>query len=80
MVVQEYYKTRKDGVNLFVTYSDLNVCIRKVGTGEIYDSAIDPEDKLSERHYEETDIPIELPEEPAEDLPKDEIPEVVDNE
>lgn len=59
MIVQEFYATRKDGVNLFRTYSDENVYIRKVETGEIYTEAIDPENKLPERHYEETDIPIE---------------------
>lgn len=59
MIVQEYYTTRLDGVRLFKTYSDLSLYIRQVETGIIYDSAIDPEEKLNERHYEETDIPIE---------------------
>lgn len=56
MVQKEFYKTRNDGVNLFRTYSDEGVQIRKVGTDEIYDEAIDIEG--APYQYEETDIPI----------------------
>ncbi len=41
MVKTEYYATRKDGVDLMRTYSDLGFKIRKVGTDEVYDEAID---------------------------------------
>lgn len=57
MIVKEFYMTRSDGVNLHRTYSDKDVQIRKVGTDEIYDEAIDIEGAPFE--YEETDIPIE---------------------
>jgi hypothetical protein len=56
MIVKEFYRTRKDGVNLFRTYSDNAVMIRKDGTDEIYDEAIDIED--APYTYSETDIPI----------------------
>ena len=58
MIVQKKFKTRKDGVKLFKTYSDQKMMIRQVSTGRLYDAAIDPEDKLSERQYEETETPI----------------------
>lgn len=57
MIIKEFYKTRKDGVNLYKTYSDQELKIQKVGTDEIYSSAIDVEDALFE--YVETDLPIE---------------------
>ena len=57
MIVKEFYETRKDGINLYRTYSDADVCIRKVGTEEVYTEAIDVED--APFTYEETDIPIE---------------------
>lgn len=44
MVVKEFYMTRKDGVNLYETYSTENLYIQKVGTEEIYDKVIDVED------------------------------------
>lgn len=57
MIITEYYKTRKDGVVLNRTYSDKGMQIRKVGTDEVYDEAIDVEN--APFTYEETDIPIE---------------------
>lgn len=57
MIVKEFYKTRKDGVNLYKTHSDQELKIQKVGTDEIYSSAIDVEDAPFE--YVETDLPIE---------------------
>ena len=56
MVVKEYYRTRKDGVNLYRSYSDKSLQIRKIGTDEIYDEAIDIEG--APYNYEETDMLI----------------------
>ena len=52
MIVKEFYKTRDDGVNLYRSYSTENLKIRKVGTNEVYDEAIDIQDAPYE--YEET--------------------------
>lgn len=41
MIIKEFYATHKDGKNLYRTYSDKNLRIRKIGTDEIYDEAID---------------------------------------
>lgn len=57
MIVREFYSTRKDGVNLYRTYSDANKYIKKVGTNEEYSEAIDIEGAPYE--YEETDKEIE---------------------
>lgn len=38
-----FYKIRKDGVNLYKTYSDENFRIKQIETGNIYDEAIDVE-------------------------------------
>ncbi len=57
MIVKEFYRIREDGVNLFRTYSDNAVMIRKDETDEIYDEAIDIEG--APYTYSETDIPIE---------------------
>lgn len=43
MIVREFYETRKDGVNLYRTFSNEGVKIKKFGTEEIYDEAIDIE-------------------------------------
>lgn len=51
-IVKEFYRTREDGINLYRTYSDENYMIRKVGTEEIYEEAIDVENAPYE--YEET--------------------------
>jgi hypothetical protein len=56
-IIKEFYKTRQDGVNLFRTYSDEGKQIRKVGTDEVYDEAIDVENVPY--IYEETDMPTE---------------------
>lgn len=53
MIVREYFKTRKDGVRLFKTFSDEGRCIRQLETGFVYDMAIDVEAALYT--YEETD-------------------------
>ena len=56
MIITEYYMTRPDGVRLERTYSDADVMIRNVVTGEEYESVINPEN--SGRRYEETETPI----------------------
>ncbi len=57
MVIKEFYKTRNDGVDLYRNYSDMGLQIRKVGTNEVYDEAIDIAD--APYTYEETDIPAD---------------------
>ena len=57
MIVREYFMTRKDGIKLYKTYSDQNKYIRKVGTEEEYDIAIDIEN--AQYTYEETEKEIE---------------------
>ena len=42
-IIREFYRTRKDNVNLYRTYSDEGFKIQKVGTEEVYDEAIDVE-------------------------------------
>lgn len=56
MIKRDFYKTRTDGTNLYKTYSDQNVYIKKVGTEELYSSAIDIENISYD--YEETEILI----------------------
>lgn len=65
MIIKEFYKTRKDGVNLYRTYSDQNLFIHKIGTDEEYMEAIDVEGAPYE--YEETDKPIPVEEEVIEE-------------
>jgi hypothetical protein len=57
MIIKELFKTRKDGVNLYKSYSDENVKLKQVETGVLYDSPIDVEE--ANFTYEETDVPIE---------------------
>lgn len=57
MVKKEFYITRSDGVNLFRSFSDAGMMLRKAGTDEVYDEAIDVEGVPYT--YEETDYPIE---------------------
>lgn len=61
MIVKKFLKTRKDGVNLYRTYSDENYKIRQIETGAIYDEAIDVEN--AGYTYEETEEKIETAEE-----------------
>ena len=56
MIIKEEYKTREDGVILYNTYSDTGHKIRKVGTNEVYGSAIDKLDF----EYEEVEDYVEL--------------------
>lgn len=57
-IVKEFYKTREDGINLYKTYSNNDYMIKKIGTEEIYEEAIDVEDAPYE--YEETTEPVEI--------------------
>ena len=57
MIVKEFCAIRKDGVNLYKTYSDKNVYIKKQGTDEEYDIAIDVEN--APYTYEEMEEVIE---------------------
>lgn len=57
MIFKEYFATRKDGVKLNKTYSSEGFKIRKVGTNEIYDEAVDVEN--APYIYEETDEKVE---------------------
>ena len=61
MIVQEYFRPRDDGVALVKTYSTENKYIQKVGTEEIHDVTIDPEDEVvcGHRKYIELDKVIE---------------------
>lgn len=57
MLKREFYKTRKDGVNLYKSYSDLGYYIKQIETGIEYMEAIDVED--APYTYEETNKKIE---------------------
>lgn len=57
IIPNEFFMTREDGVNLYKTYSDKGLIIRKAGTNEEYDVAIDIE--TAPYVYEETDNLIE---------------------
>ena len=57
MIIKEFYTTREDGVELYRSYSDKGLLIRKAGTEEIYSEAIDV--STASYEYEETDIPID---------------------
>ena len=67
MIVQE----RMEG-NLIRTYSDRGVMIHGGMPEGDYAEAIDPEEM--HRTYVETDIPIEQPEEPGEEVVDTELP------
>jgi hypothetical protein len=57
MIIKEFYRTRKDGVNLFRTYSNENFYILQNETGIEYTEAIDVEN--ASYTYSETDKIIE---------------------
>ena len=57
-IVTEFYRKREDNINLYRTYSDEGLLIKKVGTDEIYEEAIDIEN--SGFSYEETEELIEI--------------------
>lgn len=56
-VKTKFHSTRSDGVNLFRTFSDAGLMIRKAGTDEVYSEAIDIEG--SGYTYEETNTAID---------------------
>ena len=58
MIIRKFYLTRKDGVNLYRTYSDEGFYIKQAETGVVYDEAIDVE--TAPYTYEETDEKIEM--------------------
>ena len=60
MVVREFYKTRRDGVNLYRTYSDEGKMLLQNETGIEYAEAIDVE--AAPYTYSETDKLVEEPE------------------
>lgn len=60
MIIKEFYKKRSDGINLYRTYSDNNLMIRQVETGDVYAEAIDVENAAYT--YEETDMSIDADE------------------
>lgn len=57
MIVREFYRTRKDGVSLYRTYSDAGYMIRQTQTGAEYAEAIDVAD--APYTYEETETKIQ---------------------
>lgn len=56
MIIKEFYETRKDGINLYRTYSDEGFYIIQNETGTEYSEAIDVEGSLYT--YSETNKPI----------------------
>lgn len=67
MIVREFYRTRKDGVSLYRTYSDAGHMIRQTQTGAEYAEAIDVAD--APYTYEETETKIQTDDtEDADDL------------
>lgn len=60
MIQRQFYKTRKDGVNLYITFSDEGMMIEKANSPrkEAYRTAIDVESTNFE--YIETDTPIKF--------------------
>ena len=60
MIIKEFYKKRSDGVNLYRTYSDSNLMIKQVETGNVYTEAIDVENAAYT--YEETGMLIDADE------------------
>ena len=64
MIIKDFYKTRGDGVELYRTYSDAGYIIRKIGTEEEYEEAIDV--ATTDYKYEETEQKIPNREENSE--------------
>lgn len=65
MIIREHFTKRSDGVDLIRAYSDQGMKLRKVGTDEAYDEAVDVE--WAGYRYEETDIPVDTDEDPNEE-------------
>lgn len=62
MIVRKLYTTRRDGVKLYITYSDNGMKIEQSPTGIVYDSAVDVES--APYTYTETEEPVEEPIDP----------------
>ena len=60
MIQREFYTQRKDGINLYRTYSDSKLMIEQVETGNVYAEAIDVENAAYT--YEETGMSIDADE------------------
>lgn len=58
MIKRDYYTTRLDGVNLYITYSNEGYKIQQSPTGVVYSSAIDVETAIYT--YTETDEPVDF--------------------
>lgn len=56
-IVKEFYRTREDGVNLYLTYSNIHHYIIQDQTGAEYEEAIDIEN--APYTYTESDKEIE---------------------
>lgn len=65
MIKPEFYKTREDGVDLYISKSKNNKYIKQLETGIEYTEAIDIADENGNIRYtyEETDRDIEILEE-----------------
>ena len=59
MIARKLYTTRKDGVKLYITYSDSGMKIEQSPTGILYDSAVDVEN--APYTYTETNEPLDEP-------------------
>ncbi len=68
MIVREFYRTRKDGVSLYRTYSDAGYMIRQNETGAEYAEAVDVADAPYTYTETETRIPAEEAAEDADAL------------
>ena len=62
MIARKLYTTRRDGVKLYITYSDAGMKIEQSPTGILYDSAVDVEN--APYTYTETNEPVEEPIDP----------------
>lgn len=61
MIIREFYRTRKDGVSLYRTYSDAGYMIRQTQTGAEYAEAVD----VADAPYTYTETETKIPEDGA---------------
>lgn len=57
MITREHFRTREDGVELYITYSDIGKMVLQNETGILYDKAIDIDN--AQFTYTESDIDIQ---------------------
>ena len=69
MIKHEFYCRRKDGIELYKTFSDEEYYIRQEDTGNIYEVAIDPGDTT--HTYIETEDKIQRKDNESEDVVED---------